>query len=295
MDTVKQGPREYKIDAIGKPLVFGRRPLIMGIVNITPDSFSDGGKFLDRDRAVEHGLKLVDDGADILDIGGESTRPFSDGVPLEEEIKRVVPVIEKLSSLTDTPISIDTVKSKTAELAIKAGASIINDVGAMRLDPEMPGVAVKFGAPVILMHMKGTPGDMQLNPVYSNVIEEIAEFLSVAAGNAVKAGVPREKIIVDPGIGFGKTLEHNLAIIKQLEEFKQLDMPLLIGPSRKAFIRNLLKTDNEKDISPALPEVETGTQAAVTASVLNGADIVRVHDVKNTKASLQILQAIINA
>jgi dihydropteroate synthase len=268
------------------------KTLVMGIVNVTPDSFSDGGCFFDPDAAVAHGEKLAEDGADILDIGGESTRPFSEKVSVEEEIKRVVPVIKKLSERVAVPISIDTAKAAVAEQAIEAGASIINDIGAFRLDSKLPDIAVKYGVPVILMHMKGSPKDMQISPRYDDLFGEIKEFLCDAVKRAVERGVERSKIIIDPGIGFGKTIEHNLLLIKHIDKFADLDLPLLIGPSRKAFIRKILKGRDECEPNPLDPAVETGTQAAVAAAVLSGAHIVRVHDVANTVRTVNIVDAI---
>ena len=275
-------------------LVLGKRTCIMGIVNITPDSFSDGGKFFTRENAIAQGQKLFDEGADILDIGGESTRPFSDAVSAEEEIRRVVPVIENLSARIPIPISIDTTKSGVARKAIQAGASIINDVSALRLDPGIADVATEYDVPVILMHMLGTPKTMQADPVYDDLIKEIKEFLNNAVDYAESKGISKSKIIIDPGIGFGKTVEHNLLLIKHLHEFNTLDVPILIGTSRKAFIRNILKDKTVKDIDPDLEVVETGTQASVVAAVLNGAHMVRVHNVANTRITLKIINAINN-
>jgi dihydropteroate synthase len=267
----------------------------MGVVNVTPDSFSDGGHFFSFDAAVAQGQKLVQEGADIIDIGGESTRPFSDSISIEEETKRVVPVIEALAKQVSIPISIDTTKAAVARNALDAGASIINDVGALRLDAEMAAVAADYGVPVILMHMLGTPKTMQVSPVYDDLISDIKTFLEDAIDRARQNGISRRNIIIDPGIGFGKTLEHNLRIIKRLHELETLDAPILIGPSRKTFIRKLLKDSDANDIIPDHPVVEIGTQAVVCAGVLNGAHIVRVHNVANTRATLKILEAIKNA
>lgn len=284
--------KKYTLSWGDHKLELGRRTLIMGIVNVTPDSFSDGGVFFSHEKAVEQAKNLVWEGADLLDIGGESTRPFSEPVSEEEEIRRVVPVIEKIVKTVSVPISIDTTKSEVAKRALDAGASIINDVGAMRMDPQMPDVAARAKVPVILMHMKGTPKTMQVAPEYEDLFAEIRDFLSKAVEKIVKKGVEKSNIIIDPGIGFGKTLHHNLDLIKNLEKLTPLDAPILMGPSRKMFIRNLLKKDNEKDIDPALPLVETGTQAAVAASALNGAHIIRVHNVADTVATLKIIDAV---
>jgi dihydropteroate synthase len=269
----------------------GKKTRIMGILNVTPDSFSDGGKFFSLEAAVAQGQRLVEDGADILDIGGESTRPFSDVTATEEEIRRVVPVIESLANRIAIPISIDTTKAAVAREALEAGASLINDISALRLDPSLADLAVEYGVPVILMHMKGTPKTMQVSPTYGNLSEEIKSFLEERIGFAQEKGIPRSRLIIDPGIGFGKTFGHNFQLINQLNHFESLDLPILVGPSRKAFIR---KTLCREDISPEAPEVETGTQAAVAAAVLRGAHIVRVHDVANTRATLKIVDAIKN-
>jgi len=267
----------------------------MGVVNVTPDSFSDGGKFFDCDTAVAQGEKMAAEGATIIDIGGESTRPFSDPVPIEEEIRRVVPVIEKLSQHISIPISIDTTKAEVARRALEAGASIINDVAALRFDPGLAAVAVEHDTPVILMHMLGDPKSMQQSPHYDNLIQEIRVFLDDAAKRAENLGISRDKIILDPGIGFGKTVAHNLLLIKHLQGFESLDTPILIGASRKSFIRKILKEAQEKDIQPDLPLVELGSQAAVAAAILNGAHIVRVHDVAGTLATVKIIDAIANS
>jgi dihydropteroate synthase len=284
----------YNLEWGNHRLVLGNRTCIMGILNITPDSFSDGGEFFTFDDAVAQGLKLFEDGADILDIGGESTRPFSDVVSVEEEIRRVIPVIETLAARISIPISIDTTKTGVARRAIEAGASIINDVSALRLDHGLADVAAEYDVPIILMHMLGTPKTMQTNPVYDDLINEIKRFLENAVDYAQSKGISKSKIIIDPGIGFGKTVEHNLSLIKHLHEFKTLDVPILIGLSRKAFIRNILKDTTVKDINPDLPVVELGTQASVAVAVLNGAHMVRVHNVANTRTTLKIIDAIIN-
>jgi dihydropteroate synthase len=273
-------------------LEIGHRTLIMGIVNVTPDSFSDGGQFHSLEAAFAQACRLTDAGADIIDIGGESTRPFADSVPAEEEMARVIPLIERLTKHTDIPISIDTTKAVVAQAALKAGAAIINDISAMRLDDGMAAVAANHKVPVILMHMKGEPRTMQLDPTYENVVAEVRDFLAQAIAKCVEAGISRDKIIIDPGIGFGKTGRHNLELINHMADLAQLDAPILVGPSRKRFIRDLVKDPSRDDIPPDRPEVETGTQAAVAASVINGAHIVRVHNVANTKAMLDVLDAI---
>lgn len=286
--------RSFTLNWQDRQLQLGPKSTIMGIVNVTPDSFSDGGLFHSADAAVAQGGRLAEAGADIIDIGGESTRPFADSVSAEEEIERVVPVIKELAARISIPISIDTCKSQVAKAAIKAGASIINDISAMQMDPRMAHTAADLNVPIILMHMKGTPRTMQLDPVYEDVVIEVKNFLAKAIERAVAAGIDREKIIVDPGIGFGKTGQHNLLLINRLSEFEELEAPILVGPSRKRFIRDLLKDPSQEDISPDRPEVETGTQAAVAASILNGAHIIRVHNVANTVAMVKVLDAIRN-
>ena len=275
-------------------LELGRQTCIVGVVNVTPDSFSDGGRFYDHHAAVDQGEKLAAEGAAVIDIGGESTRPFSDAVTVEEEIRRVVPVIEKLAQRVAVPISIDTTKAEVARRALEAGAAIINDVSALRFDPGIAVLAAESDTPLILMHMLAEPKSMQVLPRYENLIEEILTFLEAAVERAENQGVSRTKIIVDPGIGFGKTVAHNLLLIKHLQAFTRLDLPILIGVSRKAFIRKILKDRHDKDIRPDLPIVENGTQAAVAAAILNGAHMVRVHDVANTIATVKILDALMD-
>jgi dihydropteroate synthase len=286
--------RTFNLQFGSHSLELGKKTRIMGIINITPDSFSDGGLFFLHDAAVAHGEKMAAEGADILDIGGESTRPYSDPVSEEEETRRVVPVIESLAKRVSLPISVDTTKSKVARRALDAGASLINDVSALRADPQIADVAAAYRAPVVLMHMLGTPKTMQVSPFYDDLIGEIRNFLENAINRAVEKGIYRSAIIIDPGLGFGKTIDHNLLLIKSLSAFESLDAPLLIGPSRKAFIRTILKGDSRQDIDPLSPEVETGTQASIAAAALSGAHIVRVHDVAATRLTLQIIDAIKN-
>ncbi|RPI37134.1 MAG: dihydropteroate synthase [Nitrospiraceae bacterium] len=262
-----------------------KRTHIMGILNITPDSFSDGGLHFDRSEAVEHALRMVADGADMLDIGGESTRPGSEPVSLDEELRRTVPVIEALAKKISVPISIDTYKSKVALRALEAGASIVNDISGMRFDPEMPEVVARFKVPVVIMHMKGTPKDMQMNPTYDAVIPEIIDYFNESIRLAVQAGISEDMIILDPGIGFGKTFEHNLEIINNLDQLLPLKKPLLVGPSRKAFLGKILG---------GLPPQERieGTAASVAISIIKGAHIVRVHDVKEMARVVKVADAI---
>lgn len=285
-------PTEATITCGPHTLELGQRTLIMGIVNITPDSFSDGGRFFSTGRAIDQALQLVDEGADILDIGGESTRPYSDPVDEAEELSRVLPVIESVAKRVRVPISIDTTKAAVAARAVDAGGTIINDISALRMDGQMADTAAHCGVPLILMHMQGTPKTMQAEPVYDDLIGEIQTFLKDAMTSAVAAGVDRRSIILDPGIGFGKTIAHNLQIFRHLDRFHELDAPLLVGASRKMFIRQLVKAPSAKDIDPLSAEVAWGTQATVAAAALGGAHIVRVHDVARTRATLAVINAI---
>ena len=265
-------------------LDFEERTYIMGVLNVTPDSFSDGGKYYSFDRAVEHGLEMAEDGADILDVGGESTRPFSQRVSVQEEIDRVVPVIEALNKEVNLPISIDTYKSEVAKYALDAGASIVNDISALRFDPELGPLVAERGVPVILMHMKGRPEDMQKDPQYDDVVGEITEFLRDAVARATQSGIPKEHVVVDPGIGFGKTFDHNLVILRDLRRFEVLDRPLLVGTSNKSFIGHVLDRPVE--------ERAVGTMATVAVAVMNGAHMVRVHDVKMAVDTVRMVDAI---
>jgi len=267
----------------------------MGILNATPDSFSDGGRFNSFETAVAQGLKLVKDGAHILDIGGESSRPFAEPVSEQQELDRVIPVIENLANKIDIPISIDTVKAVVAKEAINAGAAIINDISAFEKDPAMVDVALETGAPVILMHMKGTPETMQVNPDYDDLMLEISQYLEERASFALKKGIQKSRIILDPGIGFGKTIEHNLVLINHLDKICDLGFPVLMGPSRKSFIQNILSKNSASKVGSDDIRTEYGTMAAVAASVMNGAHIVRVHDVEKANSFTQIIDAIRNA
>jgi len=268
----------------GRVLHLSHRTHVMGVLNVTPDSFSDGGRYLESARAIEHAIEMERDGADIIDVGGESTRPYSRPVTAAEEMDRVLPVIEALRKEITAPISIDTCKARVAREALKAGASIINDISALRFDPEMAGTVGRAGVPVILMHMKGTPGDMQKNPVYQDLIGEILDFLKDAVRRAEAAGIPRDLTVVDPGIGFGKTFDHNLQIIRDLSRLQSLGRPVLLGPSNKAFIGHILKREPD--------ERDTGTMAAIAAGVLNGAHIVRAHHVRKAVETVRIIDAI---
>ncbi len=265
-------------------LDLSRKTHIMGILNVTSDSFFDGGKYLEKNKAIEHGIEMAEEGADIIDVGGESTRPYSKRISAEEEMDRVIPVIEELSRRIDIPISIDTYKSEVAEEAIKAGASIINDISAFRFDPSMADVASREGVPVVLMHMKGRPENMQDNPVYDNLMEEIFCFLKKAKEDAIKKGIREDFIILDPGIGFGKRYEHNLEIIRSLSLLKKLNSPILIGPSNKAFIAKI--------VGDSVEDREIGTMAVLACSIMNGANIVRVHNVEKAVKTARMVDAI---
>ena len=265
-----------------------KRTLVMGIVNVTPDSFSDGGKYHAPITAIDFAFKLIDDGADIIDIGGESTRPGADKVSCSEELERVIPVIEGIRSNNNKIlISIDTTKSMVAKEAVEAGANIINDVSGISFDNQMPQVIAQLKAPVIIMHMKGNPSNMQENPKYKNLIDEIITYFKRKINIATSSGIDREMIILDPGIGFGKTVEHNFKILADLNRFNNLQLPLLIGPSRKSFIGSTLGLPPEDRLD--------GTAATVAVGVNNGARIVRVHDVKNMKRVVIIADKIRNA
>ncbi len=264
---------------------FSQRTCIMGVLNVTPDSFSDGGLYFEKSIAIERAKEMVEDGADIIDIGGESTRPGAEPVSLDEELNRTIPVIETLSKEIKVPISIDTYKSIVAEKAINAGASIVNDISGLRFDPEMAEVIAKHKVPVVIMHIKGTPRNMQKEPFYENLIIEIKNYLEDSINIALSAGIEKDKIIIDPGIGFGKTFEHNLEIIHKLSEFTIFGRPILIGLSRKAFIGKILNN------APPRERVE-GTAAAVAISIMNGANIIRVHDVKQMAMVAKVADAI---
>ncbi len=263
----------------------GRKTLVMGIINVTPDSFSDGGKYVKIKNAINHAKKMVNDGADIIDVGGESTRPGADEVSISEELRRVIPVVESIrSNFPDLLISIDTTKSVVAHEAVKAGADIINDVSGLDSDIDMVGMVANLKVPIIIMHMKGNPRNMQINPKYKNLIGEITSFFEKKIKIATELGINRNLIIIDPGIGFGKTINHNFEIISKLKEFSKLDLPIMIGPSRKSFIGKTLNLPVESRIE--------GTSAAITASILNGANIVRVHDVLEMKRVAEITEKI---
>ena len=264
---------------------FKDKLLVMGILNVTPDSFYDHGAFFSRDRALDHALRMIDEGADIIDVGGESTRPFSEPTPRAEELARILPVIEAVRKHSDVPLSVDTYKAEVARAALLSGADIINDISAMSFDDHMADVVAGAKAPVIMQHIKGTPRDMQENPSYEDVTGEIREFFVERIAFAKARGINEEDIIIDPGIGFGKQLRHNLTIIKELGRLKELGRPLLIGTSMKSFIGRIMGTT-------ALEDRAEGTLASVVMSVWNGADIVRVHDVARTRRVITFMEAL---
>jgi len=268
------------------PLILGSKtlnwdniPYFIGILNVTPDSFSDGGKYLNLESALNRAKELLEEGAEIIDVGGESTRPFSDPVPEEEELKRVIPVIKTIKKeFPDSIISVDTYKSKVAEEALKAGANIVNDISALRFDSNMVEVIKDFNCPIIIMHMQGNPKTMQINPTYKDVVKEVKEFLQKRIEFLVEKGIPFENIIIDPGIGFGKTFKHNLQILKNLESFQELNRPILIGHSRKSFIGEIInKPPFQRD---------GGTIGISLFAYLKGVHFLRVHKVDLNKDAL---------
>jgi len=268
-------------------LRFDKRPLVMGILNVTPDSFSDGGKFYNPEKAAAHAFLMAEQGADIIDIGGESSRPGAAGIGANEEIDRVMPVLEMLKGKLNVPISIDTRRSEVARKACQAGATIINDISGLVNDQTIADVAGDTGSYLILMHMKGTSATMQINIHYDNLINDISDFLSKAASKAIARGVSRDRIIIDPGIGFGKTVDHNFSLLKHIPEFAKLGFPVLIGPSRKSFIGKTLDVDINERLE--------GSLAAAVYAISNGASIVRVHDVLQTVRAVTIIRKIIEA
>ena len=277
-----QMPPPLKIG--GREFDFAQRSFIMGILNITPDSFSDGGRFLDPEDAIAQAKKMLAHGADIIDVGAESTRPGSSPVSAEEEKRRVIPLINRLAKETKAVISIDTTKAEVARAALDCGAAMVNDISGLRFDPEMAKVVADFGVPVCIMHIQGRPKDMQANPVYSDLMAEIIDYLEKGLAIAKSAGILHEKIIIDPGIGFGKTADHNLEILRRLKELKVLGCPIMVGSSRKALIGAILGL-------PVDERVE-GTAATVAVAIANGANIVRIHDVKEMARVVKMTDAI---
>ena len=261
-----------------------RNTLIMGILNVTPDSFSDGGQFNDSQKAIDYALKMEDEGADVIDIGGESTRPGAKPVTIEEELSRIIPVIECIRKKSNIIISIDTYKSNVADKAITAGANIINDISGLRFDKDMIRLASKLQIPIIIMHMLGNPQNMQNDPIYKDIIEELILYFRERVDLMTSNGIMKNNIILDPGIGFGKTVIHNFTIIRELNRIAELGFPVLVGPSRKSFIGHTLKLPPEERIE--------GTAAAVTAAIMNGSRIVRIHDVKEMLRVVKITEQI---
>jgi len=274
----------YSIRCRKRTLILGKRTLLMGVLNVTPDSFSDGGLFSDTEKAISHGLRMVEEGADIIDIGGESTRPGSKPLELEEELRRVIPVIEFITKEVNVPISIDTYKSNVAQRAIEAGAQMINDISGLHFDPSLAQVAVKEDVPLVLMHIRGTPETMQKDVHYDSLFSEILQYLKDSIQRAESAGLDPKQIIIDPGIGFGKTVEDNLLIIKNLYEFRILGKPILLGTSRKSFIGKILNAETGDRLE--------GTLSSIAIGVLNGAHIIRSHDVLQAKKAIAVADAI---
>ena len=272
----------------GRILALSQRVHVMGIVNVTPDSFSDGGRYLDERAAIDHGMRLADEGADILDVGGESTRPGAEPVPDDVESERVLPVVEALSKGTGLPVSIDTMKAAVAKAALDAGAQIVNDVSAGRFDDAMFPLVAEGRAPVVLMHMLGEPRTMQKDPRYDDVVGEIMAFLEERAEAAIGSGVDRERIVVDPGFGFGKTREHNLVLLKRLRELRCLGFPVLAGTSRKSFIGATL---GDLPVDERL----VGTAATVALAVASGASLVRVHDVREMTRAVRMAEGVLSS
>ena len=278
-----------------RSLPIGERTLIMGILNVTPDSFSDGGHFFSIDDALSHADQMIAEGADIIDVGGESTRPGGEPVSIDEEIKRVVPVIEALVQRTKVPISVDTTKSEVARAALDAGAAIVNDISALRFDFYVADAVARAGAGLVLMHSRGTPATMHRLPPVADIMHEVTHSLRASINMAERRGVKRESIVIDPGIGFGKTQEQNLELIAGLDQLIAAfpDYPLLIGTSRKSFIGRILADESG---TPAPPEDRLhGTMATITASILHGAHIVRVHDVKVTVETIRVAESLNNS
>jgi dihydropteroate synthase len=286
------GPRKkFRLKLRTRTLVLGERTLLMGVLNVTPDSFSDGGKYDQPELAIERALAMERAGADLLDVGGESTRPGSEDTSASEELDRILPVLEGLRGRLKIPVSVDTRRSTIAELAIRAGAQIINDVSGLRNDARIAEVAAKYGVPLVLMHMRGEPGTMQRGPFARDVMRDVARGLRESIAKARKAGVAKSQIILDPGIGFGKNHAQNYELLQKLPQLAALGYPLLVGTSRKGFLGATLAHDGK----PAPPEERTwGTAATVTASILGGAHIVRVHDVAEMLQVARVADCVVN-
>jgi len=270
-----------------KKIDLEKKVAVMGILNLTPDSFYDGGRYRTEKEILKRVEQMIEEGADIIDIGGESTRPGSDRVSVEEELRRIIPYLRKIRGLFDIPLSIDTYKAKVAKEAIEAGAEMVNDISGLRFDPEMAEVISSKNASVVLMHIKGTPKNMQDNPFYESLMDEIISYLRKSLEIALKAGIDFDRIVIDPGIGFGKTVEHNLFILKNLEELRILRRPILIGVSRKSFIGKVLDLPVEERLF--------GSLAATSVAVMNGARIVRCHDVRETRQVVDLVDAILKS
>jgi dihydropteroate synthase len=270
---------------MSRQLPYSDRTYIMGVLNVTPDSFYDKGKFFDQKKAAKHALDMERDGADIIDVGGESTRPGASDVSADEELRRVVPVIRAISKKVRAAISIDTRKAKVADAALRAGATIVNDVSALTEDPRMAGVIAKHNAKIILMHMKGKPKDMQADPKYIDAAKDIIRSLRISIRLAKRAGIKSDNIIIDPGIGFGKTVEHNLEILRELRRFKKLGYPICLGTSRKSFIGKALGAKDPEDRL-------MGSLATAVVAVMNGANIIRTHDVGPTLQAIKMVDSI---
>jgi dihydropteroate synthase len=282
---------KFRLKLRSRTLTLGERTLVMGVLNVTPDSFSDGGKYHSANVAIEHALAMELEGADLLDIGGESTRPGSSGITAQEELARILPVFEGLRGRIKIPISIDTRKAEVAEAALEAGAEIINDISGLNQDPRIAHLAAKHRAPLILMHLRGEPGSMQKRPFAQDVLKDVAKGLRASAAKAIKAGVAKSQIILDPGIGFGKSHAQNYELLQKLDRVAALGYPVLIGTSRKGFLGATLARHGK----PAPPEERIwGTAATVTASILNGAHIVRVHDVAEMLQVVRVADCVVN-
>jgi dihydropteroate synthase len=276
----------YRFRTRGKIFELGQRTWLVGVVNVTPDSFFDGGLYFEPARAIDRALALAAEGADIIDIGGESSRPGSNPIPAKEEKKRILPVVEVLKQKNSVLISVDTTKAEVAEAALAAGADIINDISAGRFDPRMLPIAARSGAAVILMHMKGTPRTMQIAPHYDDVLGEVKAFLSERLEAAESCGLPRESILLDPGIGFGKLIDHNLILLNNLGALAELGRPLVVGISRKSFLGKILKVEAQDRLE--------GTIAAAVVSILRGASLLRVHDIQAVKQAVAVAEAIMS-
>jgi len=280
--------KEYTLKTNRREIYLGEKTLIMGILNVTPDSFSDGGLFNSQQKAIEHGLQMVEEGADIIDVGGESSRPGAESVSTTIELKRVLPVIDGLVKKIKVPVSIDTIKAQVARQAIESGAEIVNDISALHSDKKMTKTIKDTGAAAILMHMRGKPRNMQKgNLVYNNLMAEIADYLKKSSEKALKDGIEKDRLVIDPGIGFGKTPEDNYKIIKNLSQLKELGMPIMVGTSRKSFIGKVIGGEPKERIE--------GTAATVAAAIINGCHIVRVHDVATMKKVAAVTDAIVQA